>query len=245
MKLSGRFLIALSVFNLAMAGSLAAKENKSPSFDEIYSEPVKAITAPPRKSEGTLAAREIPGKPVPPKTAPPRLVKFRDLLRGVAPEDRAEFGGGLRLVNGKVASAHLVPLRKTMDAARVNEILDRLTESPGAEPRDEAGGREKRPDLVVLSKLVEGLSPEARARFYDSLIFKDGELVSFFAGDLRLARSKSDFEAVLRSLGGTNDPKGLCGNGWCNNSECDFPETGLLRCISIEIDGVCKGATCR
>lgn len=255
MKFLGRLLLGVLTLSVAIIASTAAEEKKAVSFEEIYSEPSKAVERPAKVPSIRLAGKEISNQTASgraPEASVRRLVKFKDLLVGVSPEDRIEFADRLRLVDGKVASARLAPLRKTMSESQVNQLIDRLTESPEDASVAEPAKSDKKSGLIQLSNLLEGLSSEAKAEFYDSMVFKNGELVSFFVGGLRQGLSKPAFSAAMKVLAGSDDStivsgtKGLCGTTWCNNSECDMPPIGeRLRCISIEIDGICKTATCK
>lgn len=245
--LAGMLYFALPSWASAEEPKPAAK--KAVSFDELYAAPSGAIKSNPESSPTDVAGRAIARQDLDAarsEDSDSRLVKIEKLLKDVPEGERAEFMGHLRLVNGRVVSAYLAPLRKSFREDKITAILDRLTgpANPAASASAESKGG--RPRLVELSSLLQDVSPSDRTKTYDSMIFRNGELVSFWVGGLRRTANKSTLNDVLQSLGGIPasgsdvGAKGLCGNGWCDNSICDFPPTGSLRCLATDEDYVCK-----
>lgn len=223
----------------------AAAQSEHPPLEEVYSGTAKAVKKQAAAKEAAAKAAAAEGQP---KEAV-RPVKVSELLRELPAEDRALVMERLRLVDGRVASVYTAPLTKAFKTEKVDEILSALGGSVGAAPR--ASGK---PRLADMSKLLAALSTDVKRDFYDSMVFYDGELVSFRIDGLRANASKAKLDEILLALGfdpaneAKLDSKGLCGgqggDTWCNDSICDFPETGPLKCIS-EKDYTCKSASCR
>lgn len=233
--------------------SIVRAEPGQPPFDEVHAEAAKVLKKRLASKEGDSRVKDIPGHAVTPADAPrpgPELVRIKEILKDLPDADRMLFMDRLRLVDGRIASVYTAPLTKAFKAGRVNEMLDKLGGS-GDGPQARSSGR---PRLAELSKVLEGMPAEVKREFYDSMIFIGGELVSFRIDGLRKNATKTRVDEVLLSLGfdpaneSALDSKGLCGGQggqtWCNDSICDFPETGPLRCIS-EKDYTCKSATCK
>lgn len=233
--------------------SAARAEPGQPPFDEVHAETAKALKKRLASKEGDSRVKDVPGQAVTPADVPPparELVRIKEFLKDLPAADRALFMDRLRLVDGRVASVYTAPLTKAFKASRVDEMLDKLGGS-GDSPQARSSGR---PRLAELSKVLEGMPAEVKREFYDSMIFVGGELVSFRIDGVRKNATKAKVDEILLSLGfdpadeSPLDSKGLCGGQggqtWCNDSICDFPETGPLRCIS-EKDYTCKSASCK
>ncbi len=241
-----RVLIICSLALPTIAGRTNA-ETGQPALEEVYSGTSKSMRKrsessaskkPPERPKVGVAANSVKGP-----------VKIKEFLRDLSAEDRILFIDRLRLVDGRVASLYTAPLKKAFAADRVDQMLNALGGSSEAGSATSA-----KPRLAELSKLLAGLPAEVKVEFYDSMTFNDGELVSFRIAGLRSIVSKARLDEILLALGfdpaaeSQLDSKGLCGgqgsDTWCNDSLCDFPETGPLRCIS-EKDYTCKSASCR
>ncbi|MBI4677327.1 MAG: hypothetical protein HY748_07065 [Elusimicrobia bacterium] len=173
------------------------------------------------------------------KTAPGnRVVVMKELLKDLPPEDRAEFVNHLVLGNGRVVSTYIAPLKSALPKDRVIKILDSITPHSSAsrkKPPENAGASSRR--LVQLADLLEGVPAGVRNEFLDSIVLKDGAVVSAYVGGLKKVVSKKRLTRILGSIFPSAvkspevAPKSLCGNGWCDDSACTQRNDDPWRCL--------------
>lgn len=206
---------------LVGVGEVSAEEIK-PYFDMLHADPSMAISK--RDATSTSAPIAIP-IPREPKALQASPVKISELLKDVPLADRIEFIGDLTLLDGEFVSANLAPLQKTLSQDQIDRILSSLSAPPASEPPAKASRRKKKRHLTSISKLVQDAPPSVRNEFYESLVFRRGEVVSFYIGGLETALKRTSVDVLLAALNPEPevDSKSLCGNGWCADSYCDLP----------------------
>lgn len=169
-------------------------------------------------------------------------VSIRDLLTDVPAEDRAAFAGGIMLGDGVVLSADFKPLKSLSDERRT-AVKDSF--APKTPPKGRKG---KRGTIGRISELLKGVPKPVADEFLDGLVFADGRVVGAATGGLKKAVSPERYKEILDSLAapGTKPPagmKGLCGNGWCDDSVCISHGSERLHCESTT-NNTCW-STCR
>jgi len=215
-----------------------AAEQRKPSFEGLYADTGGAIAVSSKKADDEISA--VPIGNVGNTKRVPRLVDLKELLKDLPPSDRAEFIGDLRLLNGEVVSMNMAPLRRNLNSKQIDAILAGLDSPPRPASTPKRTGH---PRMVDISDLLRDAPDRVRAEFYDSLVFLDGEIVSFRYRGLKDSLSKEAYADLLSALNPNPEigPKSLCGNGWCEDSICDLPPDPeeRPRCLSQE-DYTCK-----
>ncbi len=171
-----------------------------------------------------------------------KTVAIKDLLKDVSADDRAAFAGGIMVGDGVVLSADFKPLKSLSDE-RQTAVKDAF--APKAPSRGKKGKRGK---IGRLSDLLKGVPKAAADEFLDGLVFVDGRVVGASTGGLKKSVSPDRYKEILDSLAapGTKPPagiKGLCGNGWCDDSVCISRGSERLHCESTT-NNTCW-STCR
>lgn len=228
LRLEGTKLLVGAFALFAFTGVVAANASDAVSFDDFYANPKSAIKItlalkPPSDAAKEKIKRRFPENSLKQKRKT-RLVVMKDLLKGVPPEDRAEFLNNLMLKNGKVVSAKLTPLRRTLEEDRINEILDAFSPPRGSKKKNFPKSTTP-PRYVRLSELLADVPMKDKSRFLNSLTFKDGVVVSAYVKDLKAAVSEAELKKILGSLQapiskGSNSALAWCGNNWCDDSAC-------------------------
>lgn len=149
-----------------------------------------------------------------------KAVSIKDLLKDVGAADRAAFAGDLTLGEGRVLSASFAAL-KSLPESRLTEVKTAFA------PRAEAKGKKtgKKGKMARLADLLNGVPKNVAGEFLDGLVFADGRVVGASTGGLKKAVTPERYKEILDSLAapGTKPPagiKGVCGNGWCDDSAC-------------------------
>ncbi|MBI5597498.1 MAG: hypothetical protein HY928_15520 [Elusimicrobia bacterium] len=200
-----------------MTADAAQKADQTPAFDELYSHPEHALAERHGKARAISNAASITTTEV----SRVKLVKISELLADIPTPDKVRFLDDLRFFDGEIVSANTEPLKKTLSREQIKGILAALS-SPAGTPEK---ARKGRPRLTVFSDALKGVPDNVRAEFYESLVFRGDEIVSFYASGLRGALGEAGFKSLLGSLNPapSADEKSLCGDGWCDDSYCDLP----------------------
>lgn len=175
-------------------------------------------------------------------SAADRTVKIKDLLKDVPVEDRAAFAGGIMLGGGQVLSANFKPLKSLSDE-RQTAVKEAFVAKSA--PKTKPG---KRAPAARLSELLKGVPKPAADAFLDSLVFSGGRVVGASIGTLKKSVTLERYKEMLDALAepGSKAPagmKGLCGNGWCEDSLCVARGPERLHCESSPKE-ICW-STCR
>lgn len=176
------------------------------------------------------------------KPASGGAVTIKDLLKDVSAEMRAEFAGGLTLAEGRVMSAGFSAL-KGLPEEKLTAVKNSFAskKAPRRKP-------EKRGKLAKLSELLRGVPKPVADEFMDSLVFIDGRVAGAVTGGLKKGVTPERYKEILDSLAapGTKAPagmKGVCGNGWCDDSACVSRGNERRHCES-QNDSTCY-SSCR
>lgn len=221
----------LACVSFVTAGELLA-------FDTVYKNPQAAL-----KNQASAPVATTQPQAEESDTILPTMAEF---LKDVPTADRLEFLSSLMLKNGHIVSAYIAPLKRTLSAERVTEILDAIYinrrlekklsfENPGAPSR-----------YTELSELLKNTPSEVKNEFLDNLIFRDGTFASAYVGGLRKTVPEDTLFNMLRAMT-TNpnapaDPKSLCWPpGVCQNAKCALVGngSGLAKCKSTDVDWTC------
>lgn len=175
------------------------------------------------------------------------IVVLKDLLKGLPKDDRVEFMLNLTLSAGTIVSVYTAPLKRSRNKGQVTQILDALagTDSPPSNGQPKSASAPP----MRLADVLQGVPEAVRNEFLDSLSFKDGSVVSAHVGALKRAVGDKKTVEILALLAPPiegvpgKEPKGLCGNGWCDDSACTAVNSAPLSC-QPRTDWRCR-STCR
>ncbi len=174
------------------------------------------------------------------------VVVIQDLLKDVSAADRAAFAGALTLGEGRVLSANFKALKGLPDD-RLSAVKAAL--APKAEPKRKGKKAPKAGKMATLSELLKGVPKPVADEFMDGLSFIDGRVTSAVTGGLKKAVPEKRYREILDALAapGTKvphlTPKGVCGNGWCDDSACVSRGSERRHCESSQ-DSTCY-STCK
>lgn len=176
------------------------------------------------------------------------LIVMKDLLKDVPADERSEFLNNLTVSEGSLLSADLKALRKKLSDEQVTSIVAALAPKPGA--KDKQAKSKPGRKLFLSSELLQGVPKPVADEFLLSMTIHDGHIVSADIGALRKAVSEKRLIEILNSLAEAEAQtpqrpglKGLCGNGWCDDSICTSTNQEPLHCAT-KIDKTCW-STCR
>jgi len=216
-------LLACSCF--VTAGELSA-------FDTAYKNPKEAVKSTASNIALPAVSQETVNKTATTAKQTAHIVVIKNLLKNIPVEDRSEFLNSLVLKNGRIVSADLAPLNRTLtenDTAAV--VKDIFYRSENDKSKTKNAGLPAR--WADMSKLLTGVSPDAKDNFLGSLMFKDGYFVSAQISELRGAVAPERLDEIIKAIATTPGPlttfgpKTLCGDGVCYKSHC----------VSVEGDG--------
>jgi len=224
-------LFVCSGFGIAEDGELLA-------FDKVYKNPQKAISG----NKGNVVLPEASQEPAEQATAntvakqTPHLVVMKELLKELPAEDRAEFLNSMVLINGRVVSMSLAPLRKTLTSEKVASVVKTIYYHPAGSDKNSHKNNESPMRFTEISKLLNDIPADVRNGFLDSLMFKDGSFVSAYIGGLRSAVKTARLDEIIKAIATTPgpimelDPKAFCPGGVCYDAVCHGDDAGV-RCI--------------
>lgn len=214
-------------------------------------EKAKKMVQSARKAQSDSAAAKQDNKALPNSALPVQetgLIVMKDLLKDVPADERSEFLNNLTLSEGSLLSADLKALRKKLSDEQVTEIVAALAPKPGA--KDKQAKSKPGRKLFLSSELLQGVPKPVADEFLLSMMIHDGRVVSADIGALRKSVSEKRLVEILDSLAEAEAQapqrpglKGLCGNGWCDDSVCTSTNQEPLHCATKK-DKTCW-STCR
>jgi len=148
-----------------------------------------------------------------------QLVTFKELLKDVSPQDRAEFFNGLVMEDGHLVTPDVAPLKRSLSDKQIIAIIQSL------KPADKVDINPNRLPVRIVDALKD-VPEDVRNEFIENLTFKGDAIVSAYVGGLKMVMGNTDIDAMikpLRQLTGktpAHDSSRLCGNGVCYNSAC-------------------------
>ena len=222
---------------IVCAGFLTADDGGLPALDKADKNPREAIggnimnVAPPAASQGIAKQEAVDAA----KKQAPLLVVMKELLKDIPAEDRAEFLNSMVLKNGRIVSAPIAPLERTLTKEKLDNIMKTIFYHPeGDADSSKTDGKPAR--FVEISKLLKDLSPDVRNEFLDSLTFKNGSFVSAYIGGLHREAKTARMREILKAIATTPGPvrefdlKTLCGDGVCYKAACTSVNDGPWHC---------------
>ncbi|OGS28565.1 MAG: hypothetical protein A2218_04975 [Elusimicrobia bacterium RIFOXYA2_FULL_53_38] len=218
-------------FGIAGDGELLA-------FDKVYESPLLAVNSNAKKVALPVASQEIArqeSSDTHVSQQNDRLLVMKDWLKNVPSADRAEFLGGLVVLDGEVVSIYTAPLKRTMSRGGMDKILAGFDSPAGAAKATSPKKQKSFSPLIKLSELLKDVPAAVRTEFLEKMVLKNGAIVSMYTGGLKKALPTSKMIDILNSLEPVESesqkhPKTLCGNGECYEAICSG-EPGHRYCI--------------
>lgn len=219
-------LLACSCF--VTAGELSA-------FDTAYINPKEAVKSTASNIALPVVSQGTVNKAVSIAEQPARIVVMKDLLLNIPASDRSEFFDSLVLKNGRIVSADLAPLKRTLLEDDMDAVVKTIFyRSENDKSKIKNTGLPAR--YADISKLLAGVSQDVKNNFLGSLMFKDGYFVSAQIGELSGVVASERLDEIIKAIAttpgslSTFSPKTLCGDGVCYKAHCYSPDASKHYC---------------
>jgi len=230
-------------FGIAESGTLFA-------FDTVQKNPLKAV-----KSFENIIILPMAGKPAERKTKTSgqttsrktHMVKIKELVKALSPEDRSELYNSFILKDGRIVSMSFAQLKRTFNTKQMDSIIGDIFYSEDENEKASEATAAIPARLTQISESLKDLPVDIRDEFIGSMMFKNGAFVSAYIGGLRRILAPARMDEILQSvtstpgLTGSFGPKALCLGTTCYDSACSTSSDGGTDCID-STDSVCSAS---
>jgi len=237
---SKKSAIMLGVATLFIcAGFGIAEDGELLAFDKVHKNPQEVVKSNAKNVLLPGAYQKTAGQDAsgPAVKRLPRLVVMKELLKDLPAGDRAEFLNSMVMINGRVVSMSLAPLKKNLASEKMDSVVKTIYYHPEGSDKSSRKNNKSPMRFTEISKLFKDIPPDVRNEFLDSLMFKDGSFVSAYIGGLRRTVKPARMDEIIKAMATTPgpirqfDPKTLCWDGICYDSVCHGDDDGDVKCI--------------
>lgn len=179
------------------------------------------INKPETKTSQTLPKKSISSKEYNNENKG-RVVIMKDMLRKMSLKDKSTFINSMTIKNGHIVSFNYGVLEKYFNNSDVERIVSDLF----FKKTDKFLPTDKENRYCSVSEILTDIPTKNKIEFFESIIIKNGLIVSVSIEPIVDALDKDEIFGILNKLSPTpnlpptSGSKILCGDGWCKDLTC-------------------------